>query len=51
MSMDDEGEGPVGFLGRVRERKGIVWITIIALVVLTVGGTTIDQLAQALGGR
>lgn len=46
---DDEGDGrPVGFLGRVRNAKWIVWITIIGLLVLTAGATTIVWIAQSL---
>jgi len=43
--MTDEG-GPVGFLGRVRQRKWIAWITVIGLLVLAGGATFIGIIAQ-----
>ncbi|HWK20113.1 MAG TPA: hypothetical protein VNR37_05000 [Microbacteriaceae bacterium] len=45
--MDDE-DGPVGFLGRVRQRKWIVWITLIGLLVLAGGASFIAIVAQNL---
>lgn len=39
--IEDDGEGPVGFLGKLREKKWIVWVTIIGLVTLSVGATSI----------
>ena len=44
--IDDDGQGPVGFLGKVREKKWIVWVTIIGLVALSVGATSIVWLLQ-----
>lgn len=43
---DEFGGEPVGFLGRVRAHKGLAWLTIIGLVALTIGATTIIWLAQ-----
>ncbi|GEM_PF-5250777 len=31
----------MGFLGAVREKKWIVWVTIIGLVALSIGATSI----------
>jgi hypothetical protein len=49
---DDNDIGPVGFLGRLRSKKAIAWIVIIALVLLTVGASTILFFVQlAASGR
>lgn len=48
MSTDNDDDRPVTFLGRLRGRKAIVWVVIIALVVLTVGAGTIAAIIQAL---
>lgn len=40
-SDDDYDRNPVGFLGWLRNRKGLTWIVIIGLVLLTVGGSAI----------
>lgn len=45
--MTDE-DGPVGFLGRVRQRKWIVWVTIIGLLVLAGGASFIAIIAQTV---
>jgi len=45
---DDYDRRPVGFLGWLRARKGLAWIVIIALVVLTVGASAIVFIVQAL---
>lgn len=38
---DDYDRRPVGFLGWLRNRKGLTWLVIIGLVLLTVGGSAI----------
>jgi hypothetical protein len=43
---DDYDRNPVGFLGWLRNRKAIVWVVIIGLILLTVGGTTIVFFVQ-----
>jgi len=45
--MTDES-GPSGFLGRLRQRKWIVWLTVIGLLVLAGGVTFITIVVQAL---
>lgn len=45
--MTDE-DGPVGFLGRLRERKWIVWVTLVGIVVLAGGASFIGIIAQSL---
>jgi hypothetical protein len=44
MSSDDNS--PVGFLGKLRNRKVITWVVIISLIVLTVGAGTIFAIIQ-----
>ncbi len=46
--MSDDDTRPVGFLGKLRNRKALVWIVIIALLVLTVGASTIAFIIQAI---
>ena len=48
MTEDDEDNSPVGFLGRLRNFKGLTWILIIGLLALTVGGTSLVFLFQGL---
>jgi hypothetical protein len=43
---DDNDSRPVGFLGKLRNRKAITWVVIIALIVLTVGAGTIVAIIQ-----
>lgn len=43
---DDYDSRPVGFLGKLRSRKVITWVVIIALIVLTVGAGTIVAIIQ-----
>lgn len=43
---DDDDREPVGFLGRMRRRTWLVWLTIIGLVALTIGATTLVWLVQ-----
>lgn len=43
---DDYDSEPVGFLGKLRNRKAITWVVIIALIVLTVGAGTIFAIVQ-----
>lgn len=43
---DDYDPRPVGFLGKLRNRKAITWVVIIALIVLTVGAGTIVAIIQ-----
>jgi len=43
---DDYDNEPVGFLGKLRNKKVIAWVVIIALVVLAVGAGTIIALVQ-----
>lgn len=38
---NDNDSGPVGFLGKLRNKKVLTWVLIIALVVLVVGAGTI----------
>ena len=45
---EDYARNPVGFLGWLRNRKGLVWLVIIALIVLTVGASTIAFIVQAI---
>lgn len=45
MSNDNDSE-PVGFLGRLRNRKVLTWVLIIALVVLAVGAGTIGAIVS-----
>lgn len=50
MSSDDDYDSrPVGFLGWLRHRKGLAWIVIIGLVLLTVGGSALLFFAQLAG--
>jgi hypothetical protein len=39
--MSDHDEGPVGFMGRVRNMKVLTWLLIVGLVGLTIGGTSL----------
>jgi len=41
-------DGPVGFLGRLRGRKWIVWLTVISLLVLAGGATFLTIVLQAI---
>lgn len=43
---DDFDSEPVGFLGRLRNRKAITWVVIVALLILTVGAGTIVAIIQ-----
>lgn len=43
---DDEDYQPVTFLGRLRQKKWIVWLTIIGLVAVTIGASWIVWLLQ-----
>ncbi len=43
---DDYDSRPVGFLSKLRNRKAITWVVIIALIVLTVGAGTIVAIIQ-----
>ena len=43
---DDYDSRPVGFLGKLRNRKAITCVVIIALIVLTVGAGTIVAIIQ-----
>jgi hypothetical protein len=36
--MANEDSSPVGFLGKLRDQKWLVWLTVGALLVLTLGG-------------
>ena len=40
MSKDDD-TSPVGFMGKLRNMKGLTWLVIISLLILTLGGTLI----------
>ena len=48
MSDDDYDRNPVGFLGWLRNRKGLVWIVIISFLVLTLGASTVAFIIQAV---
>ena len=50
-SDDDYDRNPVGFLGWLRNRKGLAWIVIIGLVLLTVGGSAILFFVQQAAGQ
>lgn len=43
---DDYDRNPVGLFGWLRNRKGLAWLVIIGLVLLTVGGSAIVFFAQ-----
>ena len=45
---EDYSRNPVGVFGRLRNMKGLVWVVIISLVVLTVGASTVVFLIQSL---
>ena len=45
---DEDDSRPVGFLGKLRNQKVLVWVLLVGLVALTVGGGTIIFLLQAL---
>lgn len=45
MTKQNDSE-PVGFLGKLRNKKAITWIVIISLVVLAVGAGTIVAIVQ-----
>jgi hypothetical protein len=36
--MANEDSSPVGFLGKLRDQKWLAWLTVGALLVLTLGG-------------
>ncbi len=46
---DDYDSRPVGFLGKLRSMKGLTWVLIIALLALTIGGSTILVLLGLIG--
>ncbi len=45
---DEDDSRPVGFLGKLRNQKTLVWVVIIALLVLTIGASTIAFILQAV---
>lgn len=45
---NDEDTTPVGLFGRLRNAKGLTWLVIIALIVLTVGASTVLFIVQSL---
>lgn len=48
--MDDhEDHSPVGTMGKLRTKKVLTWVTIISLLVLTLGGTVILFFLQSVG--
>ncbi len=46
---DREDNSPVGAMGKLRGMKVLTWLTIISLLVLTLGGTIILFILQAIG--
>ena len=46
---DHEDNRPVGAMGKLRGMKVLTWVTIISLLVLTLGGTIILFVLQAIG--
>jgi len=48
MTADDEDNSPVGFLGRLRNKKVLAWVVIISVLVLTVGASTVAFIVQAI---
>lgn len=46
---DHEDNSPVGAMGRLRSMKVLTWVTIISLLLLTLGGTIILFIVQAIG--
>ncbi len=45
---DDYDSRPVGFMGKLRNKKAITWVVVISLIVLTVGAGTIYAIVQFL---
>jgi hypothetical protein len=43
---DDYDGRPVGFMGKLRNFKGLTWVLILSLVAITVGATTLLFLFQ-----
>lgn len=48
MTSPNRDDEPVGFLGKLRNRKAITWVVVISLIVLTVGAGTIVAIVQFL---
>jgi hypothetical protein len=46
---DHEDHSPVGTMGKLRSKKILVWVTIVSLLILTLGGTIILFVLQAIG--
>jgi hypothetical protein len=46
---DHEDNSPVGTMGKLRSKKILVWVTIVSLLILTLGGTIILFVLQAIG--
>lgn len=47
---DDDDTSPVGFLGKLRNMKGLTWVLIVALLALTLGGSSILFVLGLSGG-
>ncbi len=45
---DDYDSRPVGFMGKLRNKKVITWVVIISLIVLTLGAGTVYAIVQFL---
>ncbi len=46
--MANEDSSPVGFLGKLRDQKWLAWLTVGALVVLTLGGAIVLWVLETL---
>ena len=46
---DREDNSPVGAMGRLRSKKVLTCVTIISLLLLTLGGTIFLFIVQAIG--
>jgi hypothetical protein len=48
MTAEEEDNTPVGFMGRLRDKKVLTWVVIISFLALTVGASTVAFVIQAI---
>jgi hypothetical protein len=48
MTAEEEENTPIGFMGRLRDKKVLTWIVIISFLTLTIGASTVAFVIQAI---